>query len=29
MTVDVVRERSGRLARKVATRKWGETIAGA
>jgi len=24
-----LRERSGRLARKVATRKWGETIAGA
>jgi len=29
MTIEVLRERSGRLARAVATRKWGETIAGA
>jgi hypothetical protein len=29
MTIEVLRERSGRLARKVATRKWSETIAGA
>jgi len=28
MTIEVLRERSGRLARRVATRKWGETIAG-
>src|SRR5277367_4192791 len=29
MTIEVLRERSGRLARKATTRKWGETIAGA